>query len=151
MLYVFLGGYVANSHCKCMYLLCFSLFSMRSAFAGMTFMLFLQRCCARLILTLVPPRLVITTWYYVSKSRFRLLACLSSFPHEPTTFYSIFLRTPHSLFLFLSFFFPSFLYVFSCQNRTGGVLSWTLVHIFCLDIFGDYIFCTVIHSFSILP
>jgi hypothetical protein len=40
---------------------------MRSAFAGMTFMLFLQRCCARLILTFVPLRLVIITWYYMFK------------------------------------------------------------------------------------
>ncbi len=127
------------------------LFSMRSAFVGMTFMLFLQRCCARLILTLVPPRLVIVTWYYVFKLCSAGSHVSHSFPHEPITFYSIFLRTPLSLFLFLSFFFPSFLYVFSCQNRTGGVLAWTLVHIFCLDIFGDYILCTVILSFSILP
>ena len=72
---VFLGGYVAISCCKLgegavggqdVSIVLLS-FSMRSAFAGMTFMLFLQRCCARLILTLVPPRLVIITWYYMFK------------------------------------------------------------------------------------
>jgi hypothetical protein len=42
-----------------MYLLCFSpLFFDAIGVSGMTFMLFLQRCCARLILTLVPLRLV---------------------------------------------------------------------------------------------
>ena len=51
-----------------MYLLCFSpLFFDVIGVSGMTFMLFLQRCCARLILTLVPPRLVIITWYYMFK------------------------------------------------------------------------------------
>jgi len=63
----------------------------------------------------------------------------------------IFETHPPLSFFFLSFFFPSFLYVFSCQNRTGGVLAWTLFYIVCLDIFGDYILCTVILSFSILP
>ena len=72
--------------------------------------------------------------------------CLSSFPHEPITFY-IFLP----LFLFLSFFFPFSLYVFSCRNCTGGVPAWSLLYILCFDIFVDYILCTVIRSFSILP
>ena len=55
VLYVFLGGYEANSYCKSgegavggqdVFIVLLS-FSMRSAFAGMTFMLFLRRCCAR--------------------------------------------------------------------------------------------------------
>jgi hypothetical protein len=132
-----------------MYLLCSLFFSMRSAFAGMTFMLFLQCCCARLTLTLVPLRLVIITWYYMFKLRFRLLACLSSFPHEPITFYFIFLRTPLSLFLFLSrfFFFLFFCAYTPVVNCTGGVPAWTLLYIVGFDIFLTiYSVLSYVHS-----